>query len=113
MFRLDYYTPEELADIVKRPAGILDVTVDEEGAIEIARRSRGTPRLANRLLKRVRDWAQVRGNGDIDEDTAAAALSFSRSIRWGSMALTTRSLSFYATRLRGVLWDYHACIGAF
>ena len=76
MFRLDYYTPEELADIVKRSAGILDVAVDEEGAIEIARRSRGTPRLANRLLKRVRDWAQVRGNGDIDEDTAAAALSF-------------------------------------
>ena len=61
---------------MKRSAGILDVTVDEEGAIEIARRSRGTPRLANRLLKRVRDWAQVRGNGDIDEDTAAAALSF-------------------------------------
>ena len=76
VFRLDYYTPEELADIVKRSAGILDVAVDEEGAIEIARRSRGTPRLANRLLKRVRDWAQVRGNGDIDEDTAAAALSF-------------------------------------
>ena len=76
VFRLDYYTPEELAGIVKRSAGILDVAVDEEGAIEIARRSRGTPRLANRLLKRVRDWAQVRGNGDIDEDTAAAALSF-------------------------------------
>lgn len=76
VFRLDYYAPEELADIVKRSAGILDVAVDEEGAIEIARRSRGTPRLANRLLKRVRDWAQVRGNGDIDEDTAAAALSF-------------------------------------
>ncbi len=76
VFRLDYYTPEELADIVKRSAGILDVAVDEEGAIEIARRSRGTPRLANRLLKRVRDWAQVRGNGDIDEDTAAAALGF-------------------------------------
>ena len=76
VFRLDYYTPEELASIVKRSAGILDVSIDEEGAIEIARRSRGTPRLANRLLKRVRDWAQVRGNGEIDEDTAAQALSF-------------------------------------
>ena len=76
VFRLDYYTPEQLADIVKRSAGILDVAVDEEGALEIARRSRGTPRLANRLLKRVRDWAQVRGTGDIDEDTAAQALSF-------------------------------------
>ena len=76
VFRLDYYTPEELASIVKRSAGILDVSIDEEGAIEIARRSRGTPRLANRLLKRVRDWAQVCGNGEIDEDTAAQALSF-------------------------------------
>ena len=76
VFRLDYYTPEELSDIVKRSSGILDVNIDEEGALEIARRSRGTPRLANRLLKRVRDWAQVRGSGSIDEDTAAHALSF-------------------------------------
>ena len=76
VFRLDYYTPEELSDIVKRSSGILDVSIDEEGALEIARRSRGTPRLANRLLKRVRDWAQVRGSGVIDEDTAAQALSF-------------------------------------
>lgn len=76
VFRLDYYTPEELSDIVKRSSGILDVNIDEEGALEIARRSRGTPRLANRLLKRVRDWAQVRGPGSIDEDTAAQALSF-------------------------------------
>lgn len=76
VFRLDYYTPEELSDIVKRSSGILDVSIDEEGALEIARRSRGTPRLANRLLKRVRDWAQVRGSGSIDEDIAAQALSF-------------------------------------
>lgn len=76
VFRLDYYTPEELSDIVKRSSGILDVNIDEEGALEIARRSRGTPRLANRLLKRVRDWAQVRGSGSIDEDTAAQALRF-------------------------------------
>ena len=76
VFRLDYYTPEELSDIVKRSSGILDVNIDEEGALEIARRSRGTPRLANRLLKHVRDWAQVRGSGSIDEDTAAQALSF-------------------------------------
>lgn len=76
VFRLDYYTPEELSDIVKRSSGILDVSIDEEGSLEIARRSRGTPRLANRLLKRVRDWAQVRGSGSIDEDTAAQALSF-------------------------------------
>jgi Holliday junction DNA helicase RuvB len=75
-FRLNYYTPDELADIVVRSAQILDVPIDREGAIEIARRSRGTPRLANRLLKRVRDWAQVKENGTIDEDCAARALSF-------------------------------------
>ncbi len=75
-FRLQYYTPEELAAIVQRSASILDVPISYDGALEIARRSRGTPRLANRMLKRVRDWAQVRGNGEIDEDTAAQALSF-------------------------------------
>ena len=75
-FRLDYYTPEELADIVERSAGILGVAIDREGALETARRSRGTPRLANRLLKRVRDWAQVNGRPVIDEDTAAQALEF-------------------------------------
>ncbi len=75
-FRLRYYTPEELSQIVLRSASILQVDIEEEGAIEIARRSRGTPRLANRLLKRVRDWTQIRGNGVIDEDNAALALSF-------------------------------------
>jgi len=75
-FRLQYYTPEELALIVCRSAAILNVDIDQEGALEIARRSRGTPRLANRLLKRVRDWAQVRGDGAIDEDVAAEALGF-------------------------------------
>ena len=64
-FRLQYYTPEELASIVKRSARILDVPIDEGGALEIARRSRGTPRLANRMLKRVRDWAQVCRDGEI------------------------------------------------
>jgi len=75
-FRLDYYTPVELASIVRRSAGILDVAIDDLGAEEIARRSRGTPRLANRLLKRVRDYAQVRHSGSIDEDVAAEALAF-------------------------------------
>lgn len=75
-FRLDYYTPEELASIVVRSASILDVEIDTEGAAEIARRSRGTPRLANRLLKRVRDYAQVRRDGSIDEDIASEALAF-------------------------------------
>jgi Holliday junction DNA helicase RuvB len=75
-FRLDYYTPEELASIVTRSASILGVEIDADGAAEIARRSRGTPRLANRLLKRVRDYAQVKRDGIINEDIAAEALSF-------------------------------------
>ncbi len=75
-FRLDYYSAEELGAIVRRSAAILGVTIDDDGAAEIARRSRGTPRLANRLLKRVRDFAQVRRSGSIDEDIAAEALAF-------------------------------------
>lgn len=74
--RLDYYAADELVSIVRRSAGILGIRVDDEGAAEIARRSRGTPRLANRLLKRVRDYAQVRRDGEIDEDVAAEALAF-------------------------------------
>lgn len=101
VFRLDYYTPDELADIVKRSAGILDVAVDEEGALEIARRSRGTPRLANRLLKRVRDWAQVRGSGDIDEDAAAQALSFFEVDSLGLDALDNKILELLCVSFGG------------
>ncbi len=75
-FRLDYYGFDELCDIVRRSAGILGVDIDTLGAQEIARRSRGTPRLANRLLKRVRDFAEVRASGEITEDVAAQALAF-------------------------------------
>jgi Holliday junction DNA helicase RuvB len=75
-FRLDYYASSELEAIVKRSASILGVEIDGEGAAEIARRSRGTPRLANRLLKRVRDYAQVRHDGRVDEEIAAEALAF-------------------------------------
>jgi Holliday junction DNA helicase RuvB len=75
-FRLDYYSSEDLEAIVKRSAGILGVRVDDAGAAEIARRSRGTPRLANRLLKRVRDYAQVRHDGAVTEDIASEALAF-------------------------------------
>lgn len=73
--RLDFYTPEELAAILRRSAGILGVALAADGADEIARRSRGTPRIANRLLKRVRDWAQVRGAAAVDRATAAEALN--------------------------------------
>jgi Holliday junction DNA helicase RuvB len=72
--RLDYYRPEELEKIVVRNARILGIPISEAGAEQLARRSRGTPRVANRLLKRVRDYAEVVGDGKIDEATANAAL---------------------------------------
>ncbi|MBQ3054148.1 MAG: Holliday junction branch migration DNA helicase RuvB [Clostridia bacterium] len=73
--RLELYSNEELATIAKRSAGILGINIDEKGAVEIASRSRGTPRIANRLLKRVRDFAQVKGSGEITADVANQALS--------------------------------------
>jgi Holliday junction DNA helicase RuvB len=73
--RLDYYTHEELAQIIERSAGLLEVGIERPGALEIAARSRGTPRVANALLRWVRDFAQVRGAGLIDEATADAALA--------------------------------------
>ena len=74
MLRLELYSPDELCGIVERSAGILNVPCAHEGAYEIARRSRGTPRIANRLLRRVRDFAQVRGTGTIDKQSADMAL---------------------------------------
>ena len=73
--RLDFYSPEELAQILRRSAGILNLKLDADGADEIARRSRGTPRIANRLLKRVRDWAQVSGAASVGRVLAAEALA--------------------------------------
>lgn len=75
LFRLELYTTAELATIVTRSAGILEIAITDEGASAIASRSRGTPRIANRLLKRVRDFALVKGNGIITADIAASALS--------------------------------------
>ncbi len=75
LLKLDLYTTEELSCIVRRSAGILNVEITEDGALEIASRSRGTPRIANRFLKRVRDFAQVRGDGRITEEAARCALS--------------------------------------
>ena len=73
--RLEFYTADELARIVTRSAGLLNVPMDTEGGFEIARRSRGTPRIANRLLRRVRDYADVKGAGRITEDIAHKALA--------------------------------------
>ncbi|MCK4851617.1 MAG: Holliday junction branch migration DNA helicase RuvB [Candidatus Omnitrophica bacterium] len=71
---LDFYSPEDLASVVRRSAGLLGIPIDEDGAAEIARRSRGTPRIANRLLRRVRDWVQVKSDGSITRERTVRAL---------------------------------------
>ena len=81
--RLDFYDVESLVSIIRRSAGILGVEIDLKGATEVARRSRGTPRIANRLLKRVRDYAQVRANGKISRDIACRGLELMNVDRFG------------------------------
>lgn len=83
MLRLEFYTHKDLQIIVERSAEILGVAIDHDGALEIASRSRGTPRIANRLLRRVRDYAQVRGGGKIDKATAQAALQMLEVDQYG------------------------------
>lgn len=90
--RLELYTPEELKQIVMRSAGILGVEIEEAGAYEIASRSRGTPRIANRLLRRVRDFAQVRANGVITREVADASLTSLEVDKLGLDALDRRML---------------------
>ena len=91
--RLELYTPEELALIVKRSAGILDVPIEDDGAMEIARRSRGTPRIANRMLRRVRDFAQVRAGGVITRSVADQALTALEVDHLGLDAIDRRMLA--------------------
>ena len=81
--RLEFYTEEELTMVIKRTAGILDVEIDEKGAQAVARRSRGTPRIANRLVKRVRDYAIVKSDGFIDAKTADNALDILQIDKFG------------------------------
>ena len=100
-FRLDYYTPEELSAIVERSAALLGIAITPEGALEIARRSRGTPRLANRLLKRTRDWAQVRGSGIIDKEAASGALDFFEVDEYGLDAIDNRILTLLTRQYGG------------
>ena len=83
VLRLEFYSHEDLRIIVERSAEILGVEIDKPGALEIASRSRGTPRIANRLLRRVRDYAQVRSAGKIDLPTAQAALQMLEVDRYG------------------------------
>jgi Holliday junction DNA helicase RuvB len=90
--RLNYYPPEELLQIVERSADIFGVSIDQDGAAEIARRSRGTPRIANRLLRRVRDYAEVKSDGRIDGDTARGALQMLNVDEYGLDEMDARVL---------------------
>lgn len=99
--RLELYTPEELAKIVSRSAGILEVPIEGDGAMEIARRSRGTPRIANRMLRRVRDFAQVRAGGVITQAVADEALSALEVDRLGLDAVDRRMLTSIIENYRG------------
>ena len=100
-YRLDYYTTDELAVIVERSARILGVGIDLDGAMEIASRSRGTPRLANRLLKRVRDYAQVKREGTITAEVAAEALEFFEIDALGLDTMDVRILTALCSTFRG------------
>jgi len=99
--RLEYYSPEDLAMIVERSAGILDVEIDADGCNAIAERSRGTPRVANRLLKRVRDFAEVKGRGVVDAVIAEAALEMFEVDRAGLDRSDRALLDLIATRFSG------------
>jgi Holliday junction DNA helicase RuvB len=99
--RLEHYDPADLARIVERSAHVLDVEIDAEGARVIAQRARGTPRVANRLLKRVRDWAEVRGSGAIDAATADAALDLLGVDHAGLDRLDRELLSVVCERFGG------------
>jgi len=90
--RLEFYSPEELTQIVTRSAGILQIGIDNEGAMEIARRSRGTPRVVNRLLRRVRDYAEVRADGFISQPIAVDAMELLRVDHQGFDVMDRRLL---------------------
>src|SRR5258708_17464271 len=91
--RLGFFTPDELAAIVRRSAKILGIACADDGATEIANRARGTPRIANRLLRRVRDYAQIKSNGTITRDVAIAAMKMLNVDAEGFDALDRRLLS--------------------
>src|SRR6476659_3549886 len=99
--RLNYYTPEDLELIVRRTAEVLKVQIDTQGAREIARRSRGTPRVANRLLRRVRDYAQVRADGHITEDVARAALAMLDVDQFGLDDMDARNVTAIIEKFDG------------
>lgn len=99
--RLSFYEKEDLTKIIKRSAGLLEVMIDDKGAIEVARRSRGTPRIANRLLKRVRDYAQVKADGSINAELANYALDELEVDHFGLDPMDRRILSIIHDRFQG------------
>ncbi|ENV13142.1 Holliday junction branch migration DNA helicase RuvB [Acinetobacter schindleri] len=99
--RLEFYSVEDLTHIVKRSASLMDVPMTNEGALEVARRSRGTPRIANRLLRRVRDYAQVKGTGEVTQDMAQRALDMLNVDKDGLDTLDRRYLSMLLERFDG------------
>ena len=99
--RLDYYQKDALASIVRRSAGKLNVSIDDEGAMEIAGRSRGTPRIANNLLRRVRDYAQVRADNHISKDVASAALALLEIDPYGLNEMDKRFLETIIYKFEG------------
>jgi holliday junction DNA helicase RuvB len=101
VLRLEFYNHEELRIIIERSAEILNVEINTEGAMEIASRSRGTPRIANRLLRRVRDYAQVRSKGKIDLATAQAALQMLEVDRYGFDEVDRRLLLTIIEKYQG------------
>jgi holliday junction DNA helicase RuvB len=101
VYRLDFYSQEAIEAIVKRSSHLLDIPVDEEGAREIARRSRGTPRVANRLLKRTRDYAQVRADGHIDAQVARDALDMLQIDKLGLDTIDRRVMETIIDKFEG------------
>ena len=99
--RLEFYSAEELSRIVTRSAGILQIGIDNKGSLEIARRARGTPRVANRLLRRVRDYAEVKGDGFIDVPTASAAMEMLRVDEQGFDTMDRRLLQLIIENFDG------------
>ena len=98
---LNFYPPADLEQIVHRTAEVMQVEIDEDGAKEIAKRSRGTPRVANRLLRRVRDYAQVRANGIITKDVARAALAMLDVDQFGLDDMDSRILKAIIEKFDG------------
>ena len=101
MLRLEFYNTTDLCSIVQRSAQILGVELDVEGAAEIARRARGTPRIANRLLRRVRDYAEVKADGKVDKSVAARALDMLKVDSYGFDNMDRNLLSTIIEKFEG------------